>query len=298
MEVQRTARAASRPISHVRSLWGAYWPIPLIPAIYATVTAAIAGPRIELLLVAALVLALGYTNRSTQRALSIGWPVLLVVLGYDIFRYLQPFLVRPQTVLGCQMRALELTIFPAGPNTTWQDYFASHHAPFFDALFATPYAVFIFVVAGYAVYLSFVDEPRSRQFVWAVAITYLLAIAVWMAVPVAPPWYLRLHGCAINVSAPASAAGLLRADSLLGVHYFASIYTKSPAIFAAFPSMHCAFPVIALLVSWRAISWRTRPIHIVYAAAMFVGSVYLDHHWIIDGIAGWVIAAIGAYAAA
>jgi hypothetical protein len=179
---------------------------------------------------------------------------------------------------------------------TWQDYWAIHHTPILDLFFSVPYAGFIFILAGYAIYLSFVDELRSRQFVWAVTITYLLAIAIWMAVPTAPPWYVQAYGCAINVSAPASAAGLVRVDHLLGITYFQAFYSHSPAIFAAFPSMHCAFPVIGLIVGWRRATWITRPIHVLYSLAMFAGSIYLSHHWTVDGIAGWCIAAVGAFA--
>ena len=239
----------------------------------------------------------GFATAATKRFVFIAYPALLIAVAFEILWRLQPLLILRQTVLGCQMRDFELALFAEAPGVTWQDYFAIHNAPFFDLIFAIPYTIFIFVVIGYAVYLSFVDELRARQFIWAVTVAYLLAIVIYVVLPVAPPWYVRIHGCTIDTSALPSAAGLLRVDNLLGIRYFETIYTRNPAIFASFPSMHCAFPVAGLIVSWRKATWVTRPIHILYAAAMFIGSIYLDHHWTIDGPAGWLVAAVGACAA-
>lgn len=288
-------RSAARPIAHARELWGNYWLLPLVPALYAATIAAIGGLRSAHLIIALAIAALGFGTTATKRFVSIAYPLLFIGAAYDLYRHAQPALLA-QATRGCWARNLDLDLFAAAPNTTWQDYFAIHHTPFLDLFFSIPYAGFIFVVAGYAVYLSFIDELRSRQFIWAVTISYLLAIAIWMALPTAPPWYVRAYGCAINVSAPASAAGLVQVDQLLGIAYFQDFYSHSPAIFGAFPSMHCAFPVIGLIVGWRGATWITRPIHVFYALAMFAGSIYLDHHWIIDGIAGWTVAAAGAYA--
>ena len=68
-------------------------------------------------------------------------------------------------------------------------------------------------------------------------------------------------------------------------------------MFGAVPSMHCAYPVLGLLTAWKAASWRTRPIHILYSVVMFLAAVYLDHHWIIDAIAGWLVAIVSVVAA-
>lgn len=280
---------------HVRKLWGRYWLLPLLPLLYSAATALTDRLRPGHFAIASAVVALGFGTAATKRFVSIAYPLLLIGVGYDLFGYIQPALLAT-AAHTCWAHDIDVQLFAAAPNTTWQDYFAIHHTPILDLFFSVPYAGFIFILTGYAIYLSFVDELRSRQFVWAVSITYVLAIAIWMAVPTSPPWYVQAYGCGINVSAPASAAGLVRVDHLLGITYFEAFYSHSPAIFGAFPSMHCAFPVIGLLVGWRGATWITRPIHVLYSLAMFAGSIYLDHHWIIDGIAGWCIAAVGALA--
>src|SRR5580658_6208920 len=164
--------------------------------------------------------AVGFATAATKRFVFIAYPGLLIAVAFEILWHLQPLLILRQTVLGCQMRDFELALFAEAPGVTWQDYFAIHNAPFFDLIFAIPYTIFIFVVIGYAVYLSFVDELRARQFIWAVTVAYLLAIVIYVVLPVAPPWYVRTHGCTIDTSALPSAAGLLRVDNLLGIRYF------------------------------------------------------------------------------
>jgi membrane-associated phospholipid phosphatase len=61
--------------------------------------------------------------------------------------------------------------------------------------------------------------------------------------------------------------------------------------FGALPSGHCVFPVIGLLTAWRFATWRTWPLHLAYTLSMICASAYLDHHWLIDGLAAWLVSA-------
>jgi membrane-associated phospholipid phosphatase len=38
-------------------------------------------------------------------------------------------------------------------------------------------------------------------------------------------------------------------------------------------------------------------LHLLYAVWMFAAAVYLDHHWILDAIGGWVVAGVSVLAA-
>jgi membrane-associated phospholipid phosphatase len=97
----------------------------------------------------------------------------------------------------------------------------------------------------------------------------------------------------MDASSPPSAAGLLRVDHLLGISYFQDFYSRGMTTFGAFPSMHCAFPMVGLLTAWRVAGWKTRPLHLLYAGSMLMASVYLDHHWLVDGMFGWLISIVG-----
>lgn len=288
----------TRALAHVTRLWGAYWLLPGgLPLLYATVMFAIGDLRPEHVIVPALATLLAYATDKTKRFFLDVVPYLAVAFGYDLVRYARAAVLTPERVWGCGLRELELSLFSAAPGVTFQDYFAVHHHPAFDLLFSVPYAIFVYVAIGYAAYLFFVDRRRMRHYLWAFMIANFISFALWLIVPAAPPWYLRSAGCTIDLTAQPSAAALLRVDALLGVDYFARFYSRAASVFGAIPSMHCAYPVLGLLTAWKATTWRTRPIHLLYAVVMFCAAVYLDHHWILDALAGWLVAVIAVVAA-
>ena len=60
--------------------------------------------------------------------------------------------------------------------------------------------------------------------------------------------------------------------------------------FAAVPSLHGAYPVLLVLLALRDRSRLIIALMILYGAAMWVATVILNQHYIIDLIAGAVIA--------
>jgi hypothetical protein len=290
------ARLASRPgIHRYRQLISRLFPI--LPVIYVLVIAGIGDLRVEHVVLLLVVLGLSAFGPRSRAFLSDITPYILVALGYDMVRYARHAFVTADRVWGCGLRNLELATFAVAPGTTLQDWFQVHHSPFWDVVFAVPYTVFAYLALLYSGYLYFVDRPRMRHYLWSFAIANFISFVVWMALPAAPPWYIREHGCQISMNALPSAAGLLRLDQQFGMQYYENLYSRAASVFGAMPSMHCAYPMLGLLTAWRATSWKTRPIHLLYAATMFVGSNYLDHHWIWDGIAGIALACVAVWLA-
>jgi len=212
---------------------------------------------------------------------------------YDVVRYARKALVTSDRVMGCGLRDAEAALFHVAPGVTFQDYLVAHNHPALDLIFAVPYAIFVYLAFVYAAYLYFVDRPRMRHYLWAYMIGNFISFVCWLAIPAAPPWYIRDHGCTIDMAAlPSPAAALLRVDAMLGMHYFETFYSRAASVFGAMPSMHCAYPMIGLLTAWKSIGWKTKPLHLLYVAIMFTAAVYLDHHWILDGLAGWLVALV------
>jgi membrane-associated phospholipid phosphatase len=89
----------------------------------------------------------------------------------------------------------------------------------------------------------------------------------------------------------------VRVDNLLGIPYFQSFYARASQVFGAVPSLHCAYPMLGLLTAWRFAGPIARSAHLLYVVVMFSASVYLDHHWIVDGILGWMLAAVAVFLA-
>jgi hypothetical protein len=268
---------------------------PVLPVGYVLIIAAIGDLRIEHVLLVLVVLGLSVFGPRSRTFLSDIAPYILVAIGYDLVRYARGLFVTADRVWACGLRDLELATFAVAPGMTLQDWFQVHHAPFWDVLFAVPYTVFAYLALIYSGYLYFVDRPRMRRYLWSFAIANFISFIVWMVLPAAPPWYIRAHGCEVSMTALPSAAGLLRVDELLDMHYYENLYSRASSVFGAMPSMHCAYPMLGLLTAWRAASWKTRPIHLLYAVTMLVASNYLDHHWLWDGIAGIALAVVAVW---
>lgn len=288
----------SKALAHVRSLWGPWWPLPGGFFVAYAATLAIFGEmRLEHPLIAVLVALLAYWGPRTKQFIKDMVPFLVLAVGYDLVRYAQRLAVQADDVIIGGIRRAELALFAVGPNTTVQDYFAQHHWAVADMLAAVPYCVFVYFAFVYAAFLFFVDRPRMRYFLWALAIANYISFVMWLVVPTAPPWYIREYGLVVDLSTPPYAAGLLRVDQLFGMHYFQEFYSRASSVFGAMPSMHCAYPMLGLLTAWRSTTWKTRPLHLVYAAWMAWAAVYLDHHWVWDVIAGWAVALVSVLAA-
>jgi hypothetical protein len=276
---------------HLRGLWGGWWLLPGgLPLAYAAIIWLSGDLRPEHVVIPTIACVLAYSTPRTKQFFVDAVPYLLVAFGYDIVRYLRAAVLTPERVIGCGLRDAELALFSVAPGVTAQDWFVLHHSPVLDLLLSVPYAIFAYVAIVYAGYLYFVDRERMRHYLWAFALANFVSFALWLLIPAAPPWYVREHGCSIDLSVQPSPAGLLRVDYLLGIDYFQRFYSRAASVFGAMPSMHCAYPLLGLLTAWRKTTWKTRPLHMGYTLAMFAAAVYFDHHWILDAIAGWLLA--------
>jgi membrane-associated phospholipid phosphatase len=96
------------------------------------------------------------------------------------------------------------------------------------------------------------------------------------------------------LTTPGNVAGLSRFDHLINFPVFASIYGRNSNVFAALPSLHSSYLVIALFYSIKGKS----PVLIITVIALFmVGiwctAVYTAHHYILDVLAGIACALAG-----
>jgi len=280
----------ARSVAHVRALWGAGFVLPLIPAFYAVGVALIGDLRVEHVVFAVFAAGFGFIGPRGKLFLIDTSPIIAVAMGYDLVRYVRPYAVLPERVLGCELRQLDAAVLPVSNGRTLQESLAAMHTPVLDLVAAVPYTIFIYLVFVYATVLFFKDRPRMRHYLLAFAVGNYISFVCWLLVPAAPPWYVHAHGCAIDTSVAANPAGLTRVDELLGMSYYASFYGRASAVFGALPSMHCAYPLIGLLSAWRVSKLPARLVHLVYVAIMSLAAMYLDHHWAVDVVAGWATA--------
>ena len=58
--------------------------------------------------------------------------------------------------------------------------------------------------------------------------------------------------------------------------------------YGAFPSLHCAIALLALLLAWKHLRWFFWA-QLPLCVGLIVGTVYLRHHWVVDILAGFVL---------
>ena len=134
--------------------------------------------------------------------------------------------------------------------------------------------------------VGFIFWINSREHYWryiaALLLTCFLAFAVYLFWPSAPPWYQLPDVVKIN-------------DKTVGAFWGYTIVTPiyhsfNPNKFAAFPSLHAAFPALAMVYAWS----RFRALAIglaLWTVAVTVSIVYLGEHYFVDALAGFVFVA-------
>jgi membrane-associated phospholipid phosphatase len=179
------------------------------------------------------------------------------------------------------------------------EVFARHHWPGVDLLAGFVYLAYIYVVAICAVFLGMVDRSpagrwRLRALGWTFLGVNLASFATYVLLPVAPPWYVATHGFGpVDIHAVASPAALVRWDALMGIPYFASFYSRSSDVFGAMPSMHCAYPMLLLLYVAELRRPRLLVLMVVFLLLTCFSAVYLQHHYVLDVLAGMSYAFAG-----
>lgn len=174
-----------------------------------------------------------------------------------------------------------------GRPATIHDWLQRHSSIALDVLCSLPYGTFLLVCIAFLAFASFRDASVAKQFGWGFLVLNVLGFTTYCLYPAAPPWYFHAHGCAVDVAAHASEGpNLARVDRLLGFRYFGAMYAQSRIVFGAMPSLHCAYAVLIALDGWALFGRVGRTGAVVFAAWMAFSAVYLDHHWILDVVAG------------
>jgi membrane-associated phospholipid phosphatase len=225
-------------------------------------------------------------------------PVSMFILAYDLLRVFAERAIRIVTIEP--VYALELAIFGIEadggalitPNEWIVDYLNTPLDLFGGVVYAT-HIVPLLLVGPWILWRSRALDKGDRRliggFFWGLFALNIIAYGTMLAFPVAPPWYVEAYGMAPPAEVVIGNPGrLARVDAWMGNDYFTSVYAQGAYTFGAVPSLHCAYPVYAALFlgknRWAALAW-------FWVAAMSFYAVYLNHHYIVDLIAGAGLAA-------
>ena len=138
--------------------------------------------------------------------------------------------------------------------------------------------------------VGFIFWTRSREHYWrfisALLLMSFLAFLTYLFYPSVPPRLQfpdQVHWVTDET-----------VKKLFNNYYISPIYSHlNPNQFAAFPSLHAAFPLLAASYAWN----RYRALSIglaIWTAGVWTGIVYLGEHYFVDALAGLIYAAVAA----
>ena len=225
-------------------------------------------------------------------------PFVAFEICYDWMRLYPNYKVNPIDIYG--LYATELSLFGVvseGVTMIPGEYFMLHHSALADLLAGFVYLCWVPGPMALGLWLLYKGEARwYLRFALCFLFVNFLGFAGYYLHPAAPPWYALQFGFEPDFSTPGNVAGLGRFDELIGVPVFQSIYVNNSNIFAAIPSLHAAYMLVATV--YAILSRRSWPL-IAVCALITVGiwctAVYSCHHYIVDVVLGIFTALIGIY---
>ncbi len=184
----------------------------------------------------------------------------------------------------------DVAIFGIEP-TIWVQRITS---PLATDLFSIAYALYFAEPLFIMFLLSMWDMRKEfRRMVLGSTLTLVLGFTGYVFIPTSPPRYF-IEPLFDN---PARLSGIFLFDKLQGAWDGLSVISGG-----AFPSLHVGLSAIALLYAFRYRNLNRVSRGIFYAylplvLSLWFSTIYLRHHWVIDIMAGWCVAAIGYFGA-
>lgn len=253
------------------------------------VTAVGIGFRPEHPALALFIFALFFACRPTRRLVVALIPFALFGISYDWMNLLPNYEVNPVDTEG--LYNAEKAIFgitTAAGRLTPNEFFAIHNLPLMDFLAGVFYLCWVPLPMIFGLYLYFRGRREGYlHFALVFLLTNLIGFAFYYVHPAAPPWYIALHGFEAVPGTPGDVAGLGRFDSMTGLNVFDGLYARNSNVFAALPSLHSAYTLVAFIYALRTRAGRAWSICLgIVTAGIWFTAVYTSHHYIIDVLAG------------
>jgi hypothetical protein len=257
---------------------------------------------------------------------AVDWlPFAAVLIIYDYTRGFADSLDMP--VLWRQPGDVDRFLFGGTVPTVWlQDHLKLGHATWWEVVVSLTYCSFFlmpYVVAG-VLWIRARSEFRK----WALRFVTMsfLGVACFILIPTAPPWAAAAcrsvdvahspanPGCMYFSARYAGSSGLLGAENpvhpganpwverLSGRGWVALHLPIAKEMLdegqgavdqvAAIPSLHGGCTMLLVIFAWTRVRKRWRPVLVGYALLMAFSLVYSAEHYVVDILAGWLLAVV------
>jgi hypothetical protein len=207
-------------------------------------------------------------------------PFLLLFFAYEAMRGFASNHFAPHDLSGMERWVFAGTI----PTLTLQHAF---YHPGVVGLQDVIGMFFYFMHFVLPIVIGFVFWVTSREYYWrfiaALLLMCFLAFVTYLFWPSAPPWYQLHEVVKINDQT---------VHRLWGFTAVSPIYHSfNPNSFAAFPSLHAAFPMLATVYAWQ--RYRLLAVGLaLWSVAVLVSIVYLGEHYVVDALVSIVYVAV------
>ncbi len=264
--------------------------------VWLLVTALCVGFRPEHPVLALLIAVLFFSTAASRRLVVALLPFIVFGISYDWMNIVPNYEVNPIDVAG--LYEAEKTLF--GINTeagilTPNEFLAMHTSTAADFLCGVFYLCWVPVPIMFGLWLYFSGrENACIRFSMVFLLVNLIGFAGYYIHPAAPPWFVAQYGMEPVFGVPGSVAGLGAFDDMTGLGIFNTLYARNSNVFAAVPSLHSAYTLVAFIYSLRSRSpsgWKIALA--VITLGIWFTAVYTSHHYVIDVSLGIGCALVG-----
>ncbi len=271
--------------------------ILMVIAVWLIVTALFVGLRPEHIWLCLLLTGLLFITAPTRRMVVALLPFIIFGISYDWMNILPNYEVNPVDISG--LYEAERSLFgistASGVILTPNEFLALHTTRFLDFMAGVFYLCWVPVPILFGLWLYFRGQYKVYlHFSLVFLLVNLLGFTFYYIHPAAPPWYVALHGFDFITGTPGEVAGLGPFDEMTGLGIFHGLYSRNSNVFAALPSLHAAYMLVAFIYSLRArCSVWLRVLFAIICLGIWFTAVYTSHHYIIDVLAGILCTLIG-----
>ena len=253
----------------------------------------------------------GGTGRPTSRhgpvsQVLIAWsPLSVILLLYGVARWINGPISAGSADAGANMLGFDLQVggpadgdralFGAVPSAWLQASLSDGDAHWYDALAALVYVTHFVAIPLVTAVVWFRWRHRFSNWITAVLTLTLLGTVGYVVYPAAPPWLASDQGVVAAVHRTSTLGwDYLHLDA---VGSLVHLLQGSSNPVAAMPSLHAAAALLVALFLWRGVGARARVALSAYAIAMGATLVYTGEHYVVDVLAGWLVALLAAVVA-
>jgi membrane-associated phospholipid phosphatase len=224
------------------------------------------------IIIAYIITRLKYKNRALlflRDMLPFGYCLAIYTNLHDTVHFANPHDIHNALI------AIDQWLFGVQP-CVWAQQFIH---PWLTEIFSFCYMIFFLFAPVVAVVLYFSKKKREfRETLVTVILCFYCGYLLYIIFPAAPPRLTLVHMFTVGFDGTPLASIAAKAINILP--------RESRC---AFPSLHSAVTLLSLIFAWkytRLTFWMMLP----FCIGLFLSTIYLRHHYVIDLLAGWALA--------